>query len=320
MSVPKTLPLIRVITVECEANGLRVDRYLRDKVQVAPSVLFKLLRKKTITQINTTQSKRLQGSDRVFAGMQIKLPNSLLSPSDNSKQQINAQKLPFLYESASMAVIQKPYGLACQGGTKVTSSVDTILPPEYRLVHRLDRHTTGALVVARTRLAASALAKAFHDRNVDKTYIALLKGIPKCTAGTINHALVNNGEMVGLAGSAEDGAKAAITRYKVLKTGVWNDQQLSLVELDILTGRKHQIRVHCAKALGCPVLGDSRYSATGEKTKGHMYLHLFRIKIPNVDEQGKVGTADASTVTVTAPFPLFWQQAFSSLGVKFSSK
>ncbi|KAJ2854342.1 hypothetical protein FB639_006387, partial [Coemansia asiatica] len=97
----------------------------------------------------------------------------------------------------------------------------------------------------------------------------------------INRALVNNGQNVCLADQADDnGAKEAVTKYKVLKTGIWREQQVSLVELDILTGRKHQIRVHCAKVLGCPVLGDSRYSAADEKTRGNMYLHLFRIKVP----------------------------------------
>ncbi|KAJ1808800.1 hypothetical protein LPJ56_006063, partial [Coemansia sp. RSA 2599] len=279
-----------VLTVGSEANGLRVDRYLREQTKLSPPLLFKLLRKKSIIQVSTAQTKRLQGSDRVHAGMQIQIPGSLL-PSDSTAQQQQRQqqqqhfsghRLQYLYESSSLVVIQKPYGLACQGGTGVTSSIDMMLPQEHRLVHRLDRHTTGALVVARTRLAASALARAFSDRQVDKTYIALLSGVPKERAGTINHALISSGESVRLSDGAEDDrAKEAITRYRVLKTGAWRERQISLVELDILTGRKHQIRVHCAKVLGCPVLGDSRYSAAAsEKTKDHMFLHLFRIKVP----------------------------------------
>ncbi|KAJ1941759.1 hypothetical protein FBU59_003406 [Linderina macrospora] len=115
----------------------------------------------------------------------------------------------------------------------------------YKLVHRLDLPTSGALAVARGRLAAVKLTRAFHDRTVRKKYVAVLQGIPATPQGLINHPLVErNTDVVPATDENEGRAKEAVTKYRVLKSGCHEEVLVSLVEFDILTGRKHQIRVH----------------------------------------------------------------------------
>ncbi|KAJ2079405.1 hypothetical protein H4R24_003797 [Coemansia sp. RSA 988] len=252
------------------------------------------------------------------------------------------KQLPVLFENKYLAVFQKPFGLPCQDGTNVKYSIDTLLGIlskqqsfSYRLVHRLDRHTTGALVVAKSRLAAAALAHAFHERNVSKRYIAVLEGVPATKKGTIDCALLNTGSKTIAVNSSsaakEDAsglqyARPAVTKYKVLKTGLLDNREISLVEIDIITGRKHQIRAHCSQILGCPVVGDTRYGigaedATGTPYSGRMFLHLFRLSIPDVNDDGEVRKKSTEQkITIKAPFPTFWSPVFSALGISFSQK
>ncbi|PIA15750.1 pseudouridine synthase [Coemansia reversa NRRL 1564] len=313
----------RIITVSSQSAGLRVDRYIGRELDIPSGLLFKLLRKKAISQIiskDSSNRQRINGSDRVWAGMQLQVPSNLvlLSKTDTkdstlrNKQQDELdydqhrrmfikKKLPVLFENEALAVFQKPFGLACQDGTNVKYSIDTLLRIlgkqqsfVYRLVHRLDRNTTGALVVAKSRLAAAALAHAFHERKVSKRYIAVLEGIPATKKGVIDCALLNTG-MKTIAVNALNEAKtngietqharSAVTKYKVLNTGLFNGRDISLVEIDIITGRKHQIRAHCSQILGCPVVGDTRYGDSiqddvSASYRNQMFLHLFRLSIP----------------------------------------
>ncbi|KAJ2722342.1 hypothetical protein GGI07_003366 [Coemansia sp. Benny D115] len=341
-------PCARLIRVPPHAGGLRVDRFVLDRTAIPPTLLFKLLRKRAIAEFDqeTGKTKRLQGLDKVYPGMVIRMPDGLVTagtepnkPTTNTSQGdrassefIQRKMLPKIFENTALAVFQKPPGLSCQGGSNVKYSVDKLLAEidgskesGYRLVHRLDRDTTGALVVARSRLAAAALTKAFKDRTVDKKYVAVLRGIPHNPKGTIDRALVNTGTMTVAANvdTPESEAKSAITRYRVLRKGKWKDIDIAIVELDILTGRKHQIRAHCSQVLRCPVLGDHKYSPTKlpqSKAQETMYLHLFKLTIPNVNVQGESIESPSATVSVTAPFPEFWKPVFDALGVSFSSK
>ncbi|KAJ2778083.1 hypothetical protein GGI15_004287 [Coemansia interrupta] len=337
MSVPtKTL---RVLSVPQHAHGQRVDRFVLSQTHVPPALLFKHLRKKTIAQTTADgKRRRLQGSDRVHSGMQIQIPGSLVTAQGSSStataevdaghvQAFVRQTMPLLCETAGVAVFLKPAGLACQGGTRVGVSAAGLLAQvsaEYRLVHRLDRGTTGALVVARSRAAAHVLAAAFARHSaadgtaVDKTYYAVLLGHPAVRQGTIDTPLANIGTHVRTATDADtssggSAAKHALTEYRVVRRGTWQSRPISLVELRIATGRKHQIRVHCATALGCPVLGDAKYgSAEGSRETKNMFLHLHRIRVPAVDEHGTCGKAPLS---VTAPFPVFWHPVFRALDI-----
>ncbi|KAJ2407536.1 hypothetical protein GGH19_005019, partial [Coemansia sp. RSA 1807] len=159
---------------------------------MAPSLLFKLLRKRSVAHIDADGKRhRLHGSTRVHTGMEIQIPTNIVLPqstpistrgSVTSTPQFVQRQLPVLFDNQALSVFQKPSGLPCQGGSKVTYSVDSLLnnnsTEQFRLVHRLDRGTTGALVVAKTRLAAARLAAAFRDHEISKTYIAVLRGVP----------------------------------------------------------------------------------------------------------------------------------------------
>ncbi|KAJ1741867.1 hypothetical protein LPJ68_002418 [Coemansia sp. RSA 1086] len=208
-----------------------------------------------------------------------------LSDEEEDDYAVEEQQLPAIFANESLMVVQKPAGLACQGGTGVKYSVDTLLGSvnefaDYKLVHRLDRGTSGALVVAKSRLAAVALTRAFHNHDVTKKYIALLEGIPQYMQGTIHNPLLYTGsKTIAVDASASEqargAAKGATTKYKVLKTGMFKTP-CSLVSVEILTGRKHQIRAHCAQILGCPVYGDTKYGSANST----LYLHCSEITIP----------------------------------------
>ncbi|KAJ2488494.1 hypothetical protein IWW37_004765 [Coemansia sp. RSA 2050] len=328
--------LLRLLTVPSHAAGLRADRFILAQVSIPPPLLFKLLRKRAISQVlEGGKSLRMQGSDRVHPGMQIQVPSDLVvttkdgkSPdSKQHRQEFAARHLPMLYENDALAVLQKPSGLPCQGGTSVKYSIDEMLgdlSPDYRLVHRLDRDTTGALVVARSRLAAAALTAAFRDRAISKRYIALLQGIPEEHHGTISRPLVNTGMITTVLAPTDDEhraqmAKPAVTKYRVLRSGTLGNKSVSMVELDILTGRKHQIRAHCAQVLGCPVFGDRKY-ASAESTNDPMYLHLFEIAVPDIDVSGLIrASSKTGRVSVKAPFPASWSPVFKKLNVPLKS-
>ncbi|KAJ2135759.1 hypothetical protein IW136_004156 [Coemansia sp. RSA 678] len=289
----------KTIRVPAHATGLRVDRFISNETHMAPSLLFKLLRKRSVAHIDADGKRhRLHGSTRVHTGMEIQIPTNIVLPqstpistrgSVTSAPQFVQRQLPVLFDNQALSVFQKPSGLSCQGGSKVTYSVDSLLnsnsTEQFRLVHRLDRGTTGALVVAKTRLAAARLAAAFRDHEISKTYIAVLRGVPDMPHGTINCPLLNTGPtVISLINNNlhkekyAAKAKSAITKYRVLKSGSLDNTRICVVALNILTGRKHQIRAHCAHVLKCPVLNDSKYGS--ESTTGSIHLHLSEITIP----------------------------------------
>ncbi|KAJ2558882.1 hypothetical protein EV175_000586 [Coemansia sp. RSA 1933] len=318
-----------IITVPRHADGLRVDRFVINKLGIPPSLLFKLLRKRAITQVDDEgKSKRISGPDHVFSGMRLQIPDRLVTATvqekDGSNSNITSDKeaaskfvsklLPVIYETETFSVFNKPPGLACQGGSKVKYSVDMLLAKidnseetGYRLVHRLDRDTTGALVVAKTRMSAQALTTAFSERKVGKEYVAVVKGIPTEPQGTISVPLLNTGTKT-IAATESNLAKSAITKYRTLATGQFDNQDVAIISLNILTGRKHQIRAHCAYVLGCPVLGDTKYATecdSVEDSHRRMFLHLYRLTIK-------------PDISVKAPFPGFWSRMFKQLNVSFS--
>ncbi|KAJ2771850.1 hypothetical protein IWQ57_002025 [Coemansia nantahalensis] len=320
----------RLLLVPAHAAGLRVDRFLAAHLQVPAGLLHKLLRKGAISRVGADgRGQTIQGADRVHEGMELRISDAVQPSAKRARvpdapaasTAAVAAPIPVLFENDALAVLHKPAGLACQGGSKLDSSVDQLLgaaygPQTYRLVHRLDRHATGALVVAKSRLAAAALAQAFREHRVAKSYVAALHGTPAPPRGAIDAALLNTGSSV--VASTASGAKPAATYYRVLRAS----PPASLVALRTLSGRKHQIRVHCAQVLGCPILGDAKYGA------GHtcpltpappgLFLHLARISVPDVDCSGN--TSGSSTVTVSAPFPPFWEPVLSELHMPFSAR
>jgi 23S rRNA pseudouridine955/2504/2580 synthase len=215
-------------------------------------------------------------------------------------------------------VINKPMGLSVQGGSGTVKHVDGMLDvlrerdgQRPRLVHRLDKDTAGCLLVAKTRFAASALAKTFRTRSAKKIYWALVAGVPKPKQGRISTFLAkeerDDESFVRIAKHGEEGASHAITYYALVEPSA---QKLAWLSLKPVTGRTHQLRAHMAH-IGHPIVGDPKYFAkeNWEMPGGiQKRLHLLarRISVPH---------PRGGTIDVTAPLPPHMQQTWNLLGL-----
>jgi 23S rRNA pseudouridine955/2504/2580 synthase len=220
-----------------------------------------------------------------------------------------------LYMDKQVIVLDKPAGLATQGGSGLTRHVDGMLDSlKYekntrpKLVHRLDRDTSGVLLVARTALAASGLAQSLALRDTSKVYWALTRGVPKQKHGVIKAALAKEGSRgkdERMTVSEDDDAKAAVTEYAVMGTA---GQEFAWVAARPITGRTHQIRVHLA-SLGTPIVGDFKYGGAEARGKGDIAdkLHLHARSID-------IGRPDGGRLQVTAPLSPHMVKSWQLLG------
>jgi 23S rRNA pseudouridine955/2504/2580 synthase len=222
-----------------------------------------------------------------------------------------------LHEDADVLVLNKPFGLAVQGGSGTTRHVDGMLEvlrdargQRPRLVHRLDKDTAGCLLVAKTRFAASALAKTFRSRAARKVYWALVVGVPRPHQGRISTFLAKeereDESFMRIARHGEEGAAHAVTYYAVVETAA---QQLAWLSLKPVTGRTHQLRAHMAH-IGHPIVGDPKYFAkeNWQLPRGlQNRLHLLARRITIAHPRG-------GTIDVTAPLPPHMLQSWNLLG------
>jgi 23S rRNA pseudouridine955/2504/2580 synthase len=220
-----------------------------------------------------------------------------------------------LHEDKDLYVLNKPAGFAVQGGSKTHVHLDGLLMglahelgERPLLVHRLDRDTSGVIVVAKRRAVAASLGKLFATRNVKKTYWAVLKGVPNPAQGKIDVALIKarseDGDRMraSKAGEEEDEQKA-VTQYAVLgKAG-----GIAWASLKPLTGRQHQLRAHM-NHIGTPILGDNKYGGdigVPDGIENCLHLHARRLQFPHPRE----GVMD-----VTAPLPDHMLASFHAFG------
>ncbi|WP_370877851.1 RluA family pseudouridine synthase [Xanthobacter agilis] len=221
-----------------------------------------------------------------------------------------------LYEDKDVMVLNKPFGLAVQGGSGTYRHLDGLLETmrdkdgqKPRLVHRIDKDTSGCLLVAKTRLAASVLAKSFRSREARKVYWALVPGVPKPRQGRISTYLARDEEeeKMRVARHGEDEASHAVTYYAVVDQAA---QKMSWLSLKPVTGRTHQLRAHLAH-IGHPIVGDPKYfNIENWELPGGLQnkLHLLarRLVIPHPRGQG--------VIDVSAPLPPHMAQSFAVLG------
>jgi 23S rRNA pseudouridine955/2504/2580 synthase len=223
-----------------------------------------------------------------------------------------------LYEDDHVLVFNKPAGLAVQGGSGLKTHVDAMLEAwrdrkgqKPRLVHRLDRDTSGVLVVARTRLAASKLAASFRSRATRKIYWALVKGVPKPRQGRITTWLArgegDKAERMLVARHGDDDASHAVSVYSVVDQA---GQKLAWLSMRPVTGRTHQLRAHAAH-IGHPIIGDAKYFEADQNwefpggMQNRLHLHARRIVMPH---------PAGGTIDVTAPLPPHMRQSWALLG------
>lgn len=307
-----------------DEDGMRLDRWFRTHYASLPhSRLEKLLRTGQVR----VDGGRVKANTRLEAGQRVRVPPLPDTPRPaGTTQPLSKADRDFLasitlYEDDDLLILNKPSGLAVQGGTKTARHIDRLLEgmgdsPQTRprLVHRLDRDTSGVLVVAKKRSVAAKLGKAFQTRSVRKIYWALVHGVPKPPQGKIDAALVKaatpDGERVRKARPGEqDKAQSAVTHYAVIDRAA---RQVALMSLKPVTGRQHQLRAHMA-ILGHPILADDKYPSDTELPGGidrRLHLHARRISFPHPGGKG--------VVDVTAPLPPHMEAAFAAFG--FSPK
>jgi 23S rRNA pseudouridine955/2504/2580 synthase len=223
-----------------------------------------------------------------------------------------------LHEDDDVLVLDKPMGLAVQGGSGTRRHLDGMLEAlrdaqgqRPRLVHRLDKDTAGCLLVAKTRFAASALAKIFRSRSARKVYWALVAGVPRPPQGRISTFLAKeereDDSFMRIARHGEEGASHAVTYYAVVETAA---RQLAWLSLKPVTGRTHQLRAHMAH-IGHPIVGDPKYFAKENwQLPGGMQnrLHLLARRIVVPHPRG-------GSIDVTAPLPPHMRQSWNLIGL-----
>jgi 23S rRNA pseudouridine955/2504/2580 synthase len=320
---------VEQITVGKDEQGMRLDRWF--KVHF-PGLGFGHLQKLLRSGQVRVDGGRVKADTRVEPGQTVRIPplgvdkkgeENLTGHSIRNQGDADVLAKMLLHEDDKVFVFNKPAGLAVQGGSGVTRHVDDMLEAwrnkkgeKPRLVHRLDRDTSGVLVVARTRLAAMKLAEAFRARETKKTYWVLVKGVPRKREDKISTWLVKeqtpDGDRMRIAKHGEDGADHAVSYYRVIEQA---GQTMCWLEMEPYTGRTHQLRVHAAH-IGNPIIGDPKYFEADTNwefpggIQNRLHLHARRILIPHPDK---------GVIDVTAPMPPHMRQSWNLIGFDESS-
>jgi 23S rRNA pseudouridine955/2504/2580 synthase len=309
----------RTFTVAEDDDGIRLDRWFKRHM---PDVSFNLVSRWARTGQLRLAGKRAVPGARIAAGQEIRVPPLETVPPRAGRSHARRDPLTeeeaelirdmVIHEDAQAFVLNKPPGLATQGGTKTHQHLDRLLDGladdagRPKLVHRLDKDTSGALLVAKTARSAGHFAKAFSGRTARKIYWALVVGVPEPAEGTIDAPLAKQpgtgGEKMHV--DPEHGLPAK-TRFRVIDRA---GNRAAWVELQPLTGRTHQLRAHMA-AIGHPIVGDAKYGGAeafltgGISRKLHLHARRIRIDAP-----------DGGKIDVTAGLAAHFAESLATLG------
>lgn len=334
---------VKLMTLEADADGQRLDRWFRKHFpQVTQGRIEKMCRKGEIR----VDGGRVKASDRLVQGQILRVPPlpdsaapALKTTPKISDADADMIRNTVLYRDEALIVLNKPPGLAVQGGSgQGARHVDGLAPALAfgdgipKLVHRLDKDTSGLLVLARTGRAAAALAKAFQSRATRKIYWAAVAGLPHPRMGTIRFGLVKQAghgphgageKMITLHPdevTATPGAKHAVSDYAVLEAA---GRRAAWVALVPVTGRTHQLRAHMA-SIGSPIVGDGKYGTNAQVNEGSgwgaqlggefsrkLHLHARGLKLPHPQT--------GAQLTLTAPLPDHMERSWGMMGWDISS-
>ncbi|HEY0626797.1 MAG TPA: RluA family pseudouridine synthase [Allosphingosinicella sp.] len=308
---------VRQFTVDAEDDGIRLDRWFKRHL---PDATFNIVSRWARTGQLRVDGKRAAPGDRIEAGQIIRVPPAEPPAAPKPKverRQLSEDEIAFVREmvihrDAQAIVVNKPPGLATQGGTKTQTHLDGLLDgladegPRPKLVHRLDKDTSGVLLLARTPRSAAFFSKSFSGRTARKVYWALVVGVPEIRDGFIDLPIA---KQLGTGGEKmhvdEENGLPSKTRYRLIERA---GNRAAWVELQPYTGRTHQLRVHMA-AIGHPIVGDGKYGGqeaflTGAISR-KLHLHARRIRIDH---------PDGGRVDVTAELPDHFADSIASLG------
>lgn len=308
-------------------DGIRLDRWF---ARHYPSVTHVLIQKALRSKLIKVDNKRAEAGQRLEAGQLIKHPEfaeTLQGTQSNrasarreaggvgggtppSQETLTWLQSLILYQDDQVIVLNKPAGLATQGGSGLGDNhIDALLPAlgGAKLVHRLDKDTSGVLLLARDAKTAAALTKIFAQKQAQKTYWALVSGVPNPPQGVINAPLakIKRGGQELMAVDPE--GQRSQTEYRVVdKLG----KRLSWLELSPLTGRTHQLRVHCLH-LGHPIYGDGKYAGRDAFPEGlnlphQLHLHARRLQLT---------LPGGKSLDISAPLPPHMAQSWEMLGL-----
>ncbi len=318
---------VRQFTIGEDDDGIRLDRWFKRNL---PQIGFATVSRWARTGQLRVDGKRAKPEDRLVTGQVLRVPpgGEAKGKAPRKRRELSAAEIEqahnmVIRETKSAIVLNKPPGLATQGGSKTHKHVDGLLDafvadeetPRPRLVHRLDKDTSGVLLIARTPGSAASYSKRFAGRSARKVYWALVVGVPEISEGTIDAPLA---KQPGTGGEKmhvdEENGQMAKTRYRVVDRA---GHRAAWVELEPLTGRTHQLRVHLA-AIGHPIVGDGKYGGQDAFLTGaisrKMHLHARRLIIAEPSHKGADRKTGGGKLDVSAELPEHFAASMEALG------
>jgi len=297
--------LIKILIIDDSSADQRIDRFLKRNFQnLSQSFIEKNLRKKNILlNKHLTKSNQIikvddkitikNFSEEIYQKFERKKSNLTIN-----KSLITNFKKSILYENDNFLIIDKWSGIASQGGSNIVISIDTIIKnisENYNLVHRLDKETSGLMIIAKNLKYTRLFGKLFKSQKLKKTYLAICDGMPKLKESYVNLNIKNNSDKV----------IKTQTFYKILSY----NNKTSLIKFEPQTGKKHQLRI-VAKNLGCPIVGDIKYNLNSNKQKEDLKLNAFMLEFDIEDNQFKI----------TSSIPKDFTDYLKFKDIKFNSK
>lgn len=307
MSSSDLSPAVRYLTVDENSSGQRLDNFLIRELKGVPKThIYRIIRSGEVRR----NKGRVSADDRLTEGDVVRVPPVRVAQVVEAASIASSKSLPGVYEDEFLLAIDKPAGLAVHGGSGVSFGVIEQLRasrPEARfleLVHRLDRETSGLLLIAKKKSALTALQDQFRERSTGKTYLALVKGAwpvkTKRLDAPLQKYLLPDGERrVRVVAPDHPQAQKSLSYVRVLASfpslmgASLGDGGFTLLAVTIKTGRTHQIRVHLSHA-GYPIVGDDKYGDFELNRQAHrtglrrMFLHAWRLEINHPASQQKI--------------------------------